>query len=224
MGLLDSIYGLYKKAIPLQLRTFGETIAGNENPITEQNFSNRDLSDLSDSIQEARALRQGLLDYKQLNPDVVNNEGFMQEYNRYFKNPKSEEYFLSGGGTVDYGDINRSHIIREGRPIGGTEESSLRSDWNPTQEAAIYNTLGRFPYKINPDGTVTIQEAYDFNNDPNALGRAVMGTGKRDVNINYMPEKRIMPNAQTRQATLNKIIEEIKRNQNKAFQNPYGDL
>ena len=51
-----------------------------------------------------------------------------------------------------------------------------------------------------------------------------MGTGKRDVNINYMPEKRIMPNAQTRQATLNKIIEEIERNQNKAFQNPYGDL
>lgn len=223
MGLLDSAYELYKNVVPLQLRTFGETVVGNKNPITEENFSGKDLSDLSDSIKEARAYRQGLLDYKQLNPDVVNNEGFMQEYNRYFKNPESESYFLSGGGTVDYGDINRSHILREGRPIGGTEASSLRSDWNPTREAAIYNTLGRFPYKINEDGTVSIQEAYDFNNDPNALGRMVMGTGKRDVDINYKPEKRIQPNAKTRQEALNRIIEEIKRNNNAAFQNPYGD-
>lgn len=217
MGILDSMYTGYKNVVPLQVRTFGETILGNMNPITEKNFSEQDLSDVSDSIREARAFRQGLLDYKQLNPDVVNNPAFMDQYNRYFTNPESEAYFQSGGGTVDYGDINRSHMIREGRPIGGTEKESLRSDYNPTQEAAIYNTLGRFPYKINPDGTVTIQEKYDYRGDPNALGRAVMGDEARDVNITYKPTSRIKPSAKTREEQLRKIIEQMQRD------NPFQD-
>jgi hypothetical protein len=211
MGLLDFIYDGYKRIVPLQVRTFGETVAGNMNPITAKNFSEKDLSDLTDSIREARSFRQGLLDYKQLNPDAVNNPNFMNQYNRYFKNPESESYFQSGGGTVDYGDINRSHIIREGRPIGGTEKGNYRSDYNPTQEAAIYNTLGRFPYTINEDGTVTIQEKYDYRGDPNTLGRMVMGDSARQVDITYKPKSRIKPTAKTREQQLRKIIEEMNR-------------
>jgi hypothetical protein len=204
MGLLDKMYEGYKKVVPLQLRTFGETVLGNKNPITEQNLSATDMSKLTDSIAEARAYRQGLLDYKQLNPDAMNNPMFVKDYNQYFSKPEAEEYFRSGqGGTVDYGDINRAHLLKTGQNIGGIEDK--RSDWNPTQEAAIFNTLGRFPYTINPDGSVNIQEPYDFRNDPNWLGRMAMGDDARKVNITYTPDGRITPNANVRSQTLDYI-------------------
>lgn len=55
---------LYKKAVPVNIRTFVETVLGNQNPITEQDFSPEELQTLRNTIagrQKFNLEREGRL-------------------------------------------------------------------------------------------------------------------------------------------------------------------
>lgn len=142
--------------IPLQLRTLGEAVSGNTSPITRENFSEADIGRLEDVIAQSRAYKQGLLDqfYGQDNTDMDNYA--YRQYEKAFPNEAAIEHFKSGGGTVNYDAYYNAN------------QGGSRGDLDVSPSASIMNTLGQFAYTTNPDGSISINDSYDFYNDYNA--------------------------------------------------------
>lgn len=155
--------------IPLQVRTFGETVTGDTSPITQQNLSEADIDRLQDVIAASRSYKQGLIDqfYGQDNPDMDNYA--YNQYKKAFPNEEAVQYFKSGGGNVSYDDY---YNARQGG----------RGDLDISPSASIMNTLGQFSYSTadNHEKTLNIADSYDFYNDYNAqvMPREVANTAR----------------------------------------------
>ena len=153
---------LYKK-IPLQIRTFVESLRGNDTPITKDNLSAADLKRLEDTIVESRKYKTGLLDayHFEENEDEPTRSFGSDEYKKYFKNQKALDTFKQGSGNVDYGAYLRL-------------DNRTRGDVDISPSASIMNTLGRFSYTQNPDGTISVKDQYNFTDDrPHTMSEAV---------------------------------------------------
>lgn len=150
--------------IPLQLRTLGEAVSGNTSPITRENFSEADIGRLEDVIAADRAYKQGLLDqfHGQENTDM-DNYAFNQYKKHFYNQDKTAidedkvKRFMSGSGSV-----------RDYDAYYNANQGGSRGDLDISPSASIMNTLGQFTYDYNPDGTYTITDKYDFENDYNA--------------------------------------------------------
>ena len=161
---------LYKN-IPLQIRTLIETISGNKSPITAENLSTADIGRVEDTIEETRRFKQGLLDAYQWRvpeQEPVDSAGY-ETYQNYFPNQGAIDNFNSGGGNVDYQTYNAL-------------DNKNRGDVDISPSASIMNTLGRFPYKLNEDGSYSVDETYDFDNDHVArlMPKSVSTTSRYD--------------------------------------------
>jgi hypothetical protein len=144
---------LYKN-IPLQIRTFLETILGDTSPITSENLSAADLGRIEESIKESRKYKQGLLDayhWEGGDKEPSESAGY-KEYKKYFPNQKALNTFEAGSGNVDYQTYQALN-------------NSNRGDVDMSPSASVMNTLGRFPYNLNEDGSYNINETYDFKDD-----------------------------------------------------------
>ena len=153
---------LYKK-IPLQIRTFVETLKGDTTPITKENLSSADLKRLEDTIADSRKYKTGLLDafHFEKGESPPSRSYGLDEYEKYFKNQKALDTFKQGSGNVDYGAYLRL-------------DNKTRGDVDISPSASIMNTLGRFAYTKNPDGTISVKDSYDFKDDrPRAMSDSV---------------------------------------------------
>lgn len=97
---------LYKKAVPAQIRTFVETLAGKKDPITEKDFTPDELEQIRSAVRHA-----------QTKPSRT------QAYN---KEKKQYEYIQPRRDVVDYEDYNLGKSIGR-RDWNALPEASARN-------------------------------------------------------------------------------------------------
>ena len=123
---------MLKQVVPMDIRTFGSTLFGSRDPITEKNFTADELAAMQKAVDTA-AKRTG----------------------------------QTQKGSVQYVDYPR------GEQIG--------PDFKP-----VGQTLGRFTYEKQPDGTTVVRDRYDFYNEGrkgNVEAYEKMGRGERALTV-----------------------------------------
>lgn len=169
---------MYESAIPAQVRTFAETALmpadkRAASPITEQNFTDEEQRQILDTIVNARGKRmqeRGLTTVsdpavaaksKKLLKKALNlSPASVKDLEEAQKKKKIEDkYFLSGKGSVFYGDYPNAFTGKVGAPVQNLRDSTV------SREGAIRNTLGRFVYETTPEGKIRIKDNYEFAND-----------------------------------------------------------
>jgi hypothetical protein len=161
-GLLQNAFRAF---VPAQVRTFVGTLAGDESPITEKNFSGDELDLMRQAIMRSRQDRTAM--NARLHHEAMQNAPTEKERRELFNRGPAKEL----DQTVGY-----QHY--PGSPI------DLVSDFDPRDSAAIRNTLGRFAYEKTPEGNLMAKDLYKFRDDQSDKTRptsdyADMGTAAK---------------------------------------------
>jgi len=156
----DGIYGLAKKVVPPRARFYTQTLLGDRTkPFTQDDLTTDELRHIHDAVTRSQERLQHRIEqiknaesYSDIsmsgiypkhienNPDLKNEK---EKFNKFKAlNAERERQLKEGYGTVQYGDY---------------KPNSPMSD-----------TLGRFTYQIQPDGTVHVSDKYDFYNEGRA--------------------------------------------------------
>jgi hypothetical protein len=156
---------VYKWAVPAHARTFVETLAGDQSPITEKNFSSSELEQMRDAIMRSRRDRQ-----------AGNQMAFHEQMGKATSDKELAEIMRRGAPTTIDQTVGYQHY--PGSP------TSLASDFDITSDAAIRNTLGRFAYEKDADGNLIATDMYKFRDDLSGKTRpssdyANMSTGEK---------------------------------------------
>lgn len=142
-GIMDRAY---KAFVPAHARTFIETLAGNESPITEKNFSGSELDMMRDAIKRSRVDRQAT--NERMHYEAMHNAPSAKERLALMERGVSPQL----DQTVGYQHYPNS-------------PTSVLSDMDPRDSAAIRNTLGRFAYEKDPEGNLIAKDLYKFRDD-----------------------------------------------------------
>jgi hypothetical protein len=156
---------VYKWAVPAHARTFVETLAGNQSPITEKNFSSSELEQMRDAIMRSRRDR------------MATNQRLHHEAMQAAPTEKERRELRMRGASPQL-DQTVGYQHYPGSP------TSLASDFDITSDAAIRNTLGRFAYEKDADGNLIATDMYKFRDDLSGKTRpssdyANMSTGEK---------------------------------------------
>jgi hypothetical protein len=142
-GILQNAFRAF---VPAQVRTLVGTLAGDESPITEKNFSGDELELMRNAIMSSRRDRTAA--NAKLHHEAMQNAATAKERRELFNRGPSKEL----DQTVGY-----QHY--PGSPTKVIDDFSLSSD------AAIRNTLGRFAYQKTPEGNLVATDLYKFRDD-----------------------------------------------------------
>jgi len=205
----EGIYGLWKKHVPMNARIFLEALLGTPGkPITEKEFTSRELAEMEQVIQESIASRmqehQFDLDYQQWRmenhpEDAAEAQTIADQLQARIDALQSE---------YPAGDVQYTDYLEEAPWHGGTTPRKTGT------------TLGRYTYTTDPaTGYRNIVDRYDFDEmlaseyaamnplerakavieriagNPNlqyagqAIGEAYIGKGGRPVEISYDPDR-----------------------------------
>jgi hypothetical protein len=163
----DGIYGLAKKVIPPQARFYTQTLLGDRTkPFTQDDLTTDELRQIHKAVEASRTRLQDRIEqiknaksYSDISmsgiyPKHIENNPALKSEKEKFKefkalNAKHERQLKEGYGNVQYEDYNLT--------------TDLAGLTNP-----VLNTLGRFTYQIQPDGTVHVSDKYDFYNPSRA--------------------------------------------------------
>jgi hypothetical protein len=161
-GIMDRAY---KAFVPAHARTFIETLAGNESPITEKNFSEAELAMMRDAIMSSRRDR------------TATNQRLHHEAMQAAPTEKERRELRMRGASPQL-DQTVGYQHYPGSP------TSVLSDMDPRDSAAIRNTLGRFAYEKDPEGNLIAKDLYKFRDDLSGKTRpsadyADMGTAAK---------------------------------------------
>jgi hypothetical protein len=167
-GFLENAFRAF---VPAQVRTFVGSLAGDESPITEKNFSGDELDQMRKAIMSSRQDRTAM--NARLHHEAMQNAATAKERRELFNRGPSKEL----DQTVGY-----QHY--PGSPTG------LMSDFSLSSDAAIRNTLGRFAYQKTPEGNLVATDLYKFRNDQSDKTRptsdyADMGTARKLGTLAY---------------------------------------
>ena len=131
---MDGIYELAKRAVPPQARFFTQTLMGDRS----KPLTEKDLSD-----EDLRNLHEAVA-----NSRIRLKQKIESDPTEAAK--KHKKQFEQGYGNVQYDDYTKiTH---------GDGAVQYR------QDNTMHDTLGRFGYQILPDGTIHINDKYDFYN------------------------------------------------------------
>jgi hypothetical protein len=161
-GFMDNVY---KAFVPAHARTFIETLAGDQSPITEKNFSDAELDMMRDAIKRSRVDRK------------ATNDRLYYEAMQSAPSAK-ERLALMERGVSPHLDQTVGYQHYPGSP------TSVLSDMDPRDSAAIRNTLGRFAYDKDAEGNLIATDLYKFRDDLSGKTRpsadyADMGTAAK---------------------------------------------
>jgi len=159
----EGLFGVAKKAVPAQGRFFAQTLFGDRTkPLTQNDLTLEELQLLNTTIEASRKRVKDNLSaikmaksFQDLPEEIQDKVLYGDVYTGLKPNQKlsflekafqeikeksklTEKQYKEGFGNVQYDDYGENNPIR--------------------------NTLGRFTYKINPDGTIKVNDTYDFYN------------------------------------------------------------
>jgi hypothetical protein len=163
----EGLFGVVKKVVPAQARFYAQALFGDRTkPFTQSDLTPEELSQIHKAVEASRIRLQNRIEqiknaksYSELSmsgvyPANIENNPTLKTEKEKFKelkalNLKHERQLKEGYGNVQYEDYNLT--------------TDLAGLTNP-----VLNTLGRFTYQIQPDGTVHISDKYDFYNQSRA--------------------------------------------------------
>jgi hypothetical protein len=166
---------LYKQYVPANARLFAESVLGNDAPITEKDFTQRDLSELRRMIEAKK--QQNLLAEQRLTPrprvqytQFPNiQEGREVPYAEYAGNLQQQKdtYNQTRGKTsISYRDYPKTDMYEDS---GWLEQ--LRGSL--TQPSHVLETsLGQFNAYDTPDG-MEVRDNYNWNPVPFTTSEAI---------------------------------------------------
>jgi hypothetical protein len=153
----EGLFGLAKKVVPPQARFFAQTMFGDKTkPLTQNDLTPEELRYIQDAIEASQ---------KRLQSNIEN----IKKAKTYSDLPISSRYGDLAEKKI--GDIQDENIkfqkikeayIEHERQLNkgyGNVQYSDYAKGNP-----IKDTLGRFTYQIQPDGSVHVSDMYDFYN------------------------------------------------------------
>ena len=155
---MDGLEDLYRRAVPTNIRTLGESLLGNTSPITEKDFSPQELKTLSELYNTRRQFNedkyQGLL------------RGIPTE-SQYSTKPERElvEGTKDGRTTYTYKDIPYEEMLRRRREAA---EKLMR---NPNKTSLSYNA----DYGVTPISDNPLKAIYKSYTDPRYSLAATIG-------------------------------------------------
>jgi len=156
----EGLFGLAKQVVPPQARFFAQALLGDKTkPFTQSDLTPEELRQLNIAIENSRQRLQARIEqvknaksYSDVSmggiyPEFIENNPALKSEKEKFKefkalNAKHELQLSKGYGNVQYEDYPSGSPIR--------------------------NTLGRFTYQIQPDGSVHVSDKYDFYNESRA--------------------------------------------------------
>jgi hypothetical protein len=163
----EGLFGVAKKVVPAQARFYAQALFGDRTkPFTQSDLTPEELSQIHKAVEASRIRIQNRIEqiknaksYSELSmsgvypANIENNPSLKTEKEKFKElkalNLKYERQLKEGYGNVQYEDYNLT--------------TDLAGLTNP-----VLNTLGRFTYQIQPDGTVHISDKYDFYNQSRA--------------------------------------------------------
>ena len=199
-GLSD----LYRRMVPTNVRTFGESLLGNKAPITEKDFSEEELRAMMELIQAKEAqdaqreawLRGSIRGQEQYQNLPNQRHGQMVPYEQYLKEKQDKI------GTFDK-TRGKTSVTYQDYP---SESSPDSMGWLDTAKASyndpkfgVATTLGQFnaqdtgdayqiqdQYNWNPSKGMSLEDLVELFKRPEAIGNTLMRLGpgvNRPVNI-----------------------------------------
>jgi hypothetical protein len=132
---MDGIYDLVKRKVPPQARFYTQTMFGDRS----KPLTEKDLSE-----EDLRNLHEAVANSRiRLKQKIESDDSEAGK--------KHKKQFDQGYGNVQYADYTQIPH--------GNGAIQYRED-NP-----MHDTLGRFGYQILPDGTIHVNDKYDFSNE-----------------------------------------------------------
>jgi len=153
----EGLFGLAKQVVPPQARFFAQALLGDKTkPFTANDLTPQELQQLNTAIENSRQRLQERI-------DQVKNA-------KSYEDLPKQGYF---GEQIEkrLSEVkDKDKIFKEIKALNIKNESDLAKGFGNVQYmdypkgSDMPNTLGRFTYKIQPDGSVHVSDKYDFYN------------------------------------------------------------
>jgi hypothetical protein len=170
----EGLFGFAKRIVPSSARFYTQTMFGDKTKsLTQNDLTTEELKYLNDVIQTSRVrLQQKIETIKNAKkfsdlPAEVQNQTIARLGARQNLDAKSpEEANLQGQKSTDY----FKNALKDAKSKALFNEKQIQEGLGNVQyedydeNNPIKNTLGRFTYKINPDGSIKVSDFYDFIN------------------------------------------------------------
>jgi hypothetical protein len=153
----EGIYGLAKKLIPPQARFYTQTLLGDRTkPFTQEDLTPAELRQVHDAITASRERLQ-------------NRISTVKAAKSFEDLPKSG-YFGEEIEKKLSSEKDQAKVFKEIKALNAKHEANMNKGFGNVQyldypkDSQMTNTLGRFTYKIQPDGSIHVSDKYDFYN------------------------------------------------------------
>jgi len=170
----EGLFGVVKKIVPSPARFYTQTMFGDKTKsLTQSDLTLEELKYLNDAIQTSRVrLQQKIETIKNAEkfsdlPADVQSQTMARQGARVNLDAKSpEEANLKGQKLTNY----LKNALEDAKAKALFNEKQIQEGLGNVQyedyaeNNPIKNTLGRFTYKINPDGSIKVSDFYDFIN------------------------------------------------------------
>jgi len=173
--MADGLFDLAKRFIPAPARFYTQTMLGDKTkPLTQNDLTPEELSQLNEAIQSSRIRLQQKYEtiknaksFNELPMDIQKKITASEDYLKFDIGGKTpEEANLKGKNLSDF----LANALQEAKTKAILNQEQFQQGLGNVQyqdyseNNPIRDTLGRFNYKINPDGTINILDSYDFSN------------------------------------------------------------
>jgi hypothetical protein len=180
---INALTDAYRNAVDMRTRTYGESLLKSftnrtQTPITESNFSEKELGALNDLI---RSHHQQKLDYFTRPPkELLKNASELDAAARDQLN-SAQTFQSSNPGMVEKLQARARLLTTQAQQLREAAQGKVPSDFSFDYQgyggrvsqnnfagdpAGWAHTLGRFRYKVDPaTGQYQVYDSYDFNNE-----------------------------------------------------------
>jgi hypothetical protein len=159
---MDGLFGSLKQVVPPQARFYTQAMLGDKTkPFTESDLNPNELQQLHTAVENSRQRLQARIEQ-------------IKNAKTYEDLPKQGYFGEQIGKTLSKlstGDLKeKDKVFKEIKALNIQNEKDLDKGFGNVQyldypkDSQMTNTLGRFTYKIQPDGSIHVSDKYDFYN------------------------------------------------------------
>lgn len=161
-GLMDAIHEGVKQLIPTDIRTYGMSVLGDRSPITNANFTQAELDTLRNIITTDQAKLPERANQNDALAQAMQHRGGAQAQREAANATARAAHERQGIGAIGYAG---GDTTEQGRyPAKSVRINPLGGGWDYEDRNlnALANTIGQFVYKTQPDGSVKIDDNYNW--------------------------------------------------------------
>jgi len=173
--MATGLFDLAKRFIPAPARFYTQTMFGDKTkPLTQNDLTPEELSHINEAIQNSRIRLQQKYEtiknaksFNELPEDIQNKITASEDYLKFDLGGKTpEEANFKGKNLSNF----LANALQQAKTKAMLNQQQFQQGLGNVQyedyseNNPIRDTLGRFNYKVNLDGTINILDSYDFLN------------------------------------------------------------